>query len=193
MLHKPKYEIMGQYLGDYTKEVYGRQLIGKVTLSHKGIALALEELQDQSILKSHSLGNRKLYGLNFMNKEIKDILCITEIIKKILFFQKERKIAYLFNQDKRIVGIFGSYACGTDKKESDIDIFIVGEKKKDDYEKKSDVLGLQVSIKYFSEKEMKKLLLKKNNLWKEIVKNHILIFGAEQFISLLWGNYYGLS
>ena len=191
MIHNKYYNLLTLYCGDYAREIHGRAIIGKVPLSQKGIAIALEELKKENILKSRKTGNMKYFKLNLKNTALKDIIEITENIKKIRVFEKHRKLAYLFKEDKRIVGIFGSYAKGAEKKESDVDVFIVGKKKQDDYQQKGRMIDLDVSIKYFSGSEFKKLLKQKNTLCKEIVTNHILVFNKEEFIDFIWRYYYG--
>lgn len=193
MIHNKYYQIVKQFLGNYDREVYGRELVGKTGLSQKGIALALEELEKQSILKSQKRGTLRLYSLNKQFTGVKDVLVIAELVRKIKFMAKQRKLAYLFQSDDRIVGIFGSYAKGTEKADSDIDLFIIGKKHDDDYEQQSNSVGVEVSIKYFSEKEWERLLREKNSLSKEIISNHVLIFGAEQFVHSAWSDYYGFD
>jgi predicted nucleotidyltransferase len=193
MLHNKHFQIIEQLTGNYKQEIYGRELIGRVSMSQKGIALALKELEKQSILKSKKKGSMKFYSLNLSYPHIKDIIYITETMKKIKFLSKNRKIAHIFKDDSRIAGIFGSYAKKTHKPESDIDVFIVGKKQKQDYSKKGRAFDLNISIKYFTQREFKNLLNEKNNLLKEIVKNHILLFGIEEFINTVWRSYYGFN
>src|SRR3989338_1435755 len=150
MIHNKYFEILKQFLGDYTGEIYGRELVGRVSLSQKGIALALEELEAKSMLKSRKEGTLKHYGLNLEYSEIRDIIAMTEITRKILFLAQHRKLAYLFKRDERVIGIFGSYAKGIQKTGSDIDVFIIGKKIAEDYDKKGKKLDLDISIKYFS-------------------------------------------
>ena len=193
MIHNKYFEIVKQFLGDYSREIYGREMIGKAELSQKGIALALEELEKKFILKSRRQGTLKYYRLNLDYSEIKDILAVAEFIKKIEFFTKQRKIAHLFREDNRIVGVFGSYAKGSQKQSSDLDIFIIGKTKKKDYNMRGSALDLSISIKYFSKAEWAKLCKQKNNLCKEIINNHTIIFGVEIFMDLLWRHYYGFN
>ncbi len=193
MIHNKYYEILRQFIRDYSREIYGRQLIGKVNISQKAIALTLEELEKEGILKARKQGNIKYYSLNVEYSEIKDMLIVIEHLRKKEFLTKYRVLAHLFKEDKRIVGIFGSYAKDTQKEDSDIDMFIIGKKIPEDYEEKGKKFDLNVSIKYFSEKEWLQLVKTKNNLWKEIISNHVLIFGMEEFVKVIWKAYYGLN
>ena len=193
MLHNKIFAIIEQFLGDYTKQIYGRELVKKVQLSQKNIALTLLALEKEAILKSKSSSNRRYYALNLENTEIRDILLMTEIIKKINFLKQQRKIANIFKADDRVVGIFGSFASGTQRKDSDIDIFVIGRKIGQDYEKAGKIFDLLLSVKYFEENKFKKLLKEKNNLCKEMIKNHIIIFNGERFINIIWRNYYGFN
>ena len=118
---------------------------------------------------------------------------MAEITQKTNFLNKHQTIANLFKSDERIVGVFGSYAKGTQKKDSDIDLFIIGEKTSQDYATKAKVYDLNISIKYFSPKEFKDLLKKKNPLIREIIENHITLFNVERFIEYLWRDYYGFD
>lgn len=193
MLHNKHFQIIEQLTGNYEQEIYGRELIGKVSMSQKGIAIALKELEKQSIFKSKKRGSIKFYSLNLNYPHAKEIISITETMKKIEFLSKNRKIAHIFKDDSRIVGIFGSYAKKTHNLKSDIDVFIVGKKQKQDYNTKGKAFDLNISIKYFTQEEFKHLLNEKNNLLKEIVKNHIIVFGIEEFINIIQSSYYGFN
>jgi len=193
MVHNKTFEILKFFIEDYNNGIYGRSLIKKVSLSQKNIALTLNNLEKEGILKSNKQGNIKYFNLNLNSPKIKDIITSVEINKKINFLEKHKKIAEIFKEDNRIVGIFGSYAKGIERKDSDIDIFIIGEKQREDYDRKGKLFDINVSIKYFSEKEFKDLLVQKNNLCKEIIKNHIVIFNIEKFTDIGWRFYYGLN
>ena len=124
MLHIKHFDLIQHFLSDYTREIHGRALVGKVAQSQKTIALALQELEKEGILTSRKQGTLKLYRLNPKNTEIKDILIQAELLRKIVFLKKHRTLAHLFLKDTRTVGIFGSYASGAEKEKSDIDLFI---------------------------------------------------------------------
>ena len=189
-IQKKDVEVMQIYLQDFRREIYGRELTGKVLMSQKSVALTLERLEKEHLLKSKRRGNIRYYRLNEENLEVRDVLVIAEVVKKLEFLRQHRKIAHLLGEDSRVVGIFGSYATGTQKHDSDIDLFIIGGREKEDYDAKGKLFDLDISIKYFSEDQFK---IKKSSLCREIAKGHVLLFGAERFIALLWEGYYGLD
>lgn len=193
MLHSKYSELLRVFLGDYRRQIYGRELINSISLSPKGIANALKELEEAGILRSKKEGNVKFYSLNEKYPFLREILLQAEIASKLAFCSKHKKIAHILKEDDRIVGIFGSYARGTQKSDSDVDMFIIGEKKKNDYDSTGKPFDLQINIIYFSEKEFKNLLKEKNNLIKEILENHILIFGSENFVKIVMKEYYGFN
>ncbi|MFA5797370.1 MAG: nucleotidyltransferase domain-containing protein [Candidatus Woesearchaeota archaeon] len=194
ILHTKYFEILKEFCGDYTKQIHGRALVDKINFSQKGIALALQDLEKERILQSKDVGNLRLYSLNIQYLYLKDILAMIELHQKNIFLRKHLMFDYLFKQsDNRIVGIFGSYAKNNYTKHSDIDIFVVGKRGAIDYEALGKIVNLPVSVKYFSEKEWKDLLRRKNTLMREIVANHVLIFGAERFVNMTWCDFYGFD
>jgi len=192
MLHNKYYEILKFFSEDYNREIYGRELINKVKISQKNIALTLKELENKGILKSKKKGNLKFYSLNLKNPQLKSYLITSEIYNKESFLINHKKLAHIFNSDDRVVGVFGSYSKNKQKKYSDVDIFIVG-KKGEDYLKKGKIYDLNISVKFFTKNEFKKLLKEKNNLIKEIIENHVLIFNVEGFINFVWRDFYGFN
>lgn len=193
MLHNKYFALLEQFLGDYHRDIYGRGLVKKVTLSQKAISLTLDELEQEGILRSRKEGTLKHFHLNLENTALRDVLLLTETVRKITFLQKHRTLAHLFKDDTRIVGIFGSYARGEQRKESDIDVFVIGTRLPEDYDKKGEPFDVDISIKYFSRLAFQKLLREKHPLIKEIIATHIMLFGTEAFIRLLWRDYYGFS
>lgn len=192
MLHNKYYEILKVFLGDYNNEIYGRELINKIKISQKNIALTLKELENKSVLKSKKKGNLKFYSLNLKNLQLRSYLITSEIYNKEIFLTDHKKLAHIFKSDDRVVGVFGSYSKGKQKKDSDVDIFIIG-KDGENYQKKGKIYDLDINVKNFTENEFRKLLREKNNLIKEIVNNHILIFNIEKFINFIWSDFYGFD
>ena len=77
--------------------------------------------------------------------------------------------------------IFGSYAKGISNKESDLDIFVVGDYEKEETKKVSRNLGIEISIKCYPLKTFEKNV-NQDILIKEVLKNHIIFKNTELFI-----------
>lgn len=192
MLHNKHLEILSLFLGDYEITHHGRGIIGKVRQSPKTISNTLNEMEKEGILRSKTRGTSKNYSLNKDSLFIKEYLIIAEIMRKIDFLGIHKKIAHIFGRDERIVGIFGSYADGSYNKGSDLDIFIIGNVKRGtDHEKEASKFDIDASVKLFSKKEFFSMLRKRDNLAKEIIRNHVIIKNPESFINEVWRNYYG--
>jgi predicted nucleotidyltransferase len=192
MILNTDYAVIEFFLGDYNKRAYGREISRTCRMSQKSVANSLLRLEADGILRSEEKGRTKLYFLNAKNPFIKDILLSAEIKKKILFLQKHPKLQEIFRENSGITGIFGSYARGKERADSDIDIFAIGA----DYSsiaKNASVFGIKASVRKFSEKEWATLIKQKNTLASEIISAHIIISGAEKFVNLAWADFYGFD
>lgn len=185
MIHNKYFEVMKQFLKGYNKEIYGRELVGKVKISQKNIALTLNELENEGILSSKIKGNLRHYSFNKQNPLIKYYLILFEIQKSIDFLGKNPKINQIFEKFDRndiIICIFGSYAKDIQKKDSDLDLFIAGKLDEKEIKKIGETYKIDLSVKGGSYLDFVDLLKKNNPLMNEILENHILISGYEKFI-----------
>ena len=114
-------------------------------------------LKKNSITKNYVL-NAEHYKLNKLFKRYPEMLVLVEEIQ-----QKTPSLMAL---------IFGSYAKGRAKKESDIDIYI--ETKDQKLQKDLESLHSKLNVKIG-------LFDLKSNLIKEIIKNHVILKGYEEF------------
>ena len=184
MIHNKYYEIMKQFLGDYNKEIYGRGLIKKVNISPKNIALTLDELEKAGILSFKTKGNMKYFSLNKSNPLCEKYILLIEIEHSIEFLKKNSRINFILEKigKNQIICIFGSYAKGIQKKDSDLDLFVVGNFNEKEIKKIGKSYNLDISIKQCSKSGFISLLKEKDLLILEILENHVLISGYEEFI-----------
>lgn len=188
ILHKKYFEILKQFSEGYSIELHGRGLLEKVPLSPKGIAIALNELENEGILFSKTAGNIKFYSINFRKSETKKIMLIIEVQKAINFLNKNPSIRYAIKDSKEMAVVFGSYAKQTQGKKSDIDILIIGNK--DKYiENNAKTVNIPVSVKYFTKNQWQNILRQKNSLSQEIIQGHIILNNAEEFLDMVWDAY----
>jgi len=182
---------MKEFIKGYDKTIYGRELIGKVSLSQKNIALTLIELEKEGVLKSIERGNRRYYSINFLNPIINEWILSFENLRKIEFLIKNKKLIDLFKKMKgEIVCVFGSYSKEMNRKDSDLDLFVVGNVDSLEVKKMGEESGIDIQLFNVSSKDFLKLTKEKSELFKEILNNHVLINGEKTFVTevIKWMN-----
>ena len=183
MLHNKYFDIMKEFHKGYSRKIYGRELVGKVPLSQKNIALTLVELEKEGILKSINSGNRRYYELNFSNPLLIQNVFIFEKINELIFLERNKKLIDFFNDfDVKIACVFGSYAKGNNKKSSDLDLFLVGKVDSLKIKKLGIEYCLDVQVFNVSFSDFVKMIKDKKELLSEILENHILIKGGDLFL-----------
>ncbi len=192
-MHNKELEILKLFLGGYNKRIYGRQIVGKVPISQRWIAATLEKMETNDILLSKIEGKQKYYSLNLQSPVMKSFLLEAEIENSKNFLQKNPKINLALKEiGGKIICIFGSYARGAEKKTSDIDLFVVdGSRAR--IKKVALKYDLDISEKIYSEKQFISALKEKSPMISEIVSNHIIIKGFEDFVSKIWSDFYGIK
>jgi predicted nucleotidyltransferase len=183
MLHNKYYNVMKEFLKGYSREIYGRELIGKVNSSAKNIALTLKELEDKGILKCSASGNRKHYSLNFSNPLLIEQIINFENLRKIEFLEKNKKLIDLLRSiEAEIVCVFGSFAKERNRKDSDLDLFIVGKVNTLEIKKLGKNYGINVQVFNVSFKNFSDYAKERKELFMEVLQNHVLFKGQYSFV-----------
>jgi DNA-binding transcriptional ArsR family regulator len=177
-------QILREFSGDYNKRIYGRQISRKLKMNQKTVSNILAKLEKEDIIKFSQEGKNKYYFLNKFNLHLKEVLKLIEIQNKIEFVEKNSKLKDLFDKlEQRTKGmliIFGSYANYSNSKNSDLDIFIIG--KISDKSDLEELYGIKINIIVSEEGKFNK----QENIIQEVIKNHVVLKGVEQFIDLIW-------
>jgi predicted nucleotidyltransferase len=184
LLNENAFKVLAEFCSDYSKRIYGGQVAKKLKMNQKTVANVLNALEKQNIIKYSTEGKNKYYFLNKLNPQISDTLKILELGRKNNFVAKYSKFRELFialeKKASGILIIFGSYANFTSNEKSDLDILILGKigEVKDLEEK----YGLKINIV----RSNKDKFNKEDVFIKEVIKNHIILKGVEEFIDLTW-------
>ena len=184
-----KVDIIQQYVNDYGKRYYLRELASSLDKSHQTIKPHVETLVKDDVLIKKKRGKIIEYRLNFTNNKIYDYLIIAEKRKLIERLEKDTMIKILFDRlapffIKNTFIIFGSSADKT-RKGSDIDILIIGKSSR------------KKVIRDFEEVYNKKIHMIETNhieqltptFVKEIYKNHLIFNNTEQVIRFFGDRY----
>lgn len=180
---KLRAKLLAFYFSQPGAELYLSELARAIKSDPMNLSRELGKLEKDNIFISRMSGKQKYYKLNknylFYN-ELKNIVAKTVGVEKSLaeILKGERAIKFCF--------IYGSYAVGADKADSDIDLFIIGEAQAVDsvadkisgLEKK---IGREINYRFFSEADFRKAVAEKNSFILNIIKNkNIFLIGHEK-------------
>jgi len=180
------------------------ELATKTNISYSYVHRQVEELKDKEILIIEQRSNRKYCRPNYKNSEVKT--SFVKISNKIAedFLKKKDKIFFVVEKllselskktDFNLLSVvlFGSLAKRSDFKKSDIDLFILVPSKKK-YDEIIDMecvalsksFGVEINPLVSEPTNLLSMLKdKEHNVAKEILKNKVILFGAEKFWELI--------
>lgn len=161
-------------------EIHLRELSKEIKVPHSTLARRLAFLRDKLVI------DYKVEGKNYIYFFKKNMIALKAAInaenyKFIKIVTKYKLMLPVFEQVVNASGcsliiLFGSYAKGIPKGESDIDIYVETEDKKIKEKVENLYHKLSVKIGIFNKEDL---------LIKEIIKNHVIIKGAEIYYEKL--------
>ncbi len=153
-----------------------REIARTLNESHSTILRKINELLKENVLDYKKEGKNKIFFIKD-NLKAKNYIYSAEIHKLNNILKRHPELSIILEDIKKnflkgMIILFGSYAKGIPKKESDIDIYL----ETNDNNIKNSVkdINSKLSIK-IGKFDTKSLLI------KEIIKNHIIIRGLEDF------------
>lgn len=172
--------MLQRFTSDTDEKITASQIAKMHSFNQKSVSLFMKELEEQSILRSEIQGKNKLYSLNKENKEpVIQFLCALEHLRTLFFYQSHPNIKVILQKAlphiHGIAAVFGSYAKGTQKDSSDIDLYIAGKYGQDRILEISNTYSSEINIKHQKS-------FREDTLTREVKKNHIVLKNTEQFI-----------
>ena len=158
------------------KENHIRGIAKNLKTNHTGIIRIVNELARENVLDYEQKGRNKVYFLK-KTSESRAFVFMTENYKLVSLLKKDvilRNVIDKIQKEKKIklAVLFGSYAKGLASQESDIDVYIETGNMK--LKKSLEMINSKLSIK-IGVFDLKSLLI------KEIIKNHVILKGVEEF------------
>ena len=153
-----------------------RGIAKKLDESHSTILRKLNNLQKENVIDSRKEGKNKIFYLK-KNLISHSYILKTELHKLVKLLRKHPELSVIFEEilqksDEKLIILFGSYAKGLEKKDSDIDIYI--ETKSRNVKKVIEDIYSKINVKIGT-------FDTKSPLIKEIIKEHIILRGIEVF------------
>ena len=153
-----------------------RGIAKKLNESHSTILRKLNSLKKENVLDSRTEGRNKIFFLK-KNLVSRTYILQTELHKLAKLLRRSPELSIIFEDilkktEEKLIVLFGSHAKGLAKKDSDIDIYIETKDRKTKSTVEDMHSKINVKIGIFDTK---------SPLIKEIIKDHVIIRGAEIF------------
>lgn len=170
---------------DYNMEIVEELLRGEnhvrgiaksLNTNHMNVSRKIQKLSKENVVDFKTEGKNKTYYLK-KTSEARAFVLMSEnykLLKILKEYPTLRSIIERIQKEDRIklAILFGSFSKGLAKQDSDIDIYIETENKKVKTDMESIDHRLSIKIGKFD---------KENLLIKEIIKNHIILKGIEEY------------
>jgi len=187
-------KILSLFRSDYRRSSHVREIARETGVDVKSIQIQLRRLERKRILSSSIKGRNKEYSLTFSNLLTKYYLTLAETFTSITYLEENFLIKKIMSElEIGIEGtiiLFGSFAKARPMKESDVDLFIVTEQlSKAHIDATREVEGLTgrtISVKSASETEFLKGFARGDPLLREVVSDHIILKGIDNFVDMMW-------
>ena len=173
------------YLAKKNEEFTLLELSKLINTPYTSLYRTIKDMND--IIEINVKGKSKLVKIKW-NEITKAYLIIASFEEKKEFIKKHQIIKRIEEKSKDITLIFGSYAKGMERKNSDIDIIVINKKgeKNIQFSDLELIYDIKINPLFFSEKEFLLMLKdKEENVGKQALKNHILLLGFSDFWRLV--------
>jgi len=187
--------ILGLYASDYKKSSHLREIARETKVDVKAVQLQLKRLGKRNILSSIMKGRNKEYYLNLSNSTSKYYMILAETFASLSYLGKnfliKKVIDEIGNHIEGTIILFGSFAKGQTNERSDIDLFVVTQKKIDRsiFTKAGNLIDRETSVKSSTKRQFLKGLENGDPLVREVVSNHIVLKGIDEFCDTMWRYY----
>ena len=176
---KTRVKILTLFLMNPDTELFIREISRRIDENINAVRRELSNLENIGLLISKNKGNMKYYTINkdfSIYPELKSIILKTEGVSKVI----KDDLINLGNME--LAFIYGSFASGEDTKDSDLDIFLVGDIKEDplikELSKLEETLSREINYVLFSKEELDKRIKEKDPFISNVLSGpKIIILG----------------
>jgi predicted nucleotidyltransferase len=176
---KTRVKILTLFLMNPDTELFIREISRRIDENVNAVRRELSNLENIDLLKSKNKGNMKYYTINkyfSIYPELKSIILKTEGVTKVI----KNDLINLGNIE--LAFIYGSFASGEDTRDSDLDIFLVGNINEDqlikELSKLEETLSREINYVLFGKEELDKRIKEKDPFISNVLSGpKIIILG----------------
>ncbi len=183
-------EILVPFCSDYSAKLTASDISRSTKISQQTASRVLNKLAEFNLVRYNVAGKNKEFYLELDNPNSELLLGIAEHKRTLDFILNCKKQGIIINKILRFcegIILFGSYASGRYKKNSDLDLVVLGKSSKKEIDALRELSPMDINIYYFGFEEFKSLSKKKEPLFLEICKNHILFGDFFKVVKLFSG------
>lgn len=189
-------DVMTPFLRNLNASHHGSGIARKSKLNQKTVANTLNSLEEEGFLRSRIVGKNKEFKLCFDDREkTMRFLLSLENARSARFLDENPRIKEFIAKTRPhfrgILVVFGSYAKETQKKDSDLDVLSVGEYDAKQVREVAELYGIHSSIKNMKSKDFIQALREKDLFINEVVSDHMITHGIENYLENVAREYYG--
>ncbi len=191
---KWKLKILSLYRNDYLNSFHAREMAKLLKTSHVTLLPHLRGLEKDRVLLAKTVGKNRTYSLNLANIAAKEHIILAEKAEVLDFMERVFIIKKFYSDIAGLnlpgcLAVFGSYAKGYFTKESDIDLFYLGDITENQalvVEKVAEPYNRRISLKKATIRNFEEGIRKRDPLIREIMKNHYILQNPDMFVNALW-------
>jgi len=184
--------ILGLYRCDYRQSLHLREVARETGVDVKAVQLQLKRLEKINVLSSAARGRSKDYSLNLNDPLTMYYMVLAEAFATTEYLAKNFVIKKIASETgDRVDGamiLFGSFARGEGTEGSPIDLLIItgGTVDSNIFAETGGLISREIRVKSMDKAWFLKGLGIGDPLITEVVSNHILLKGIDEFCSLMW-------
>jgi predicted nucleotidyltransferase len=187
ILDNNRVKVLSEFMPDYSSGITASSIAKKLKMNQKTVSNILNEFEKTFHLKSSMHGRNKFFYINLYDKQETSLfIMMIELQRTEKFIKKDnllnKVLTELMKDTEDIIVAFGSMVSGYNNKNSDLDIFFVGEKFPEKVKETAKIYNIKLDIKHYSRKNFEDSLKKTDFLVEEVIKNHIILTGHERFV-----------
>ena len=176
-----------------------RQLSTETKIPYMTLNRIVKKLEKRDLITTKNVGNSIVCSLNKSNIITKQHIILASesfssyLLEKKPLIKKIQKIIEEKKPSETSTVLFGSYALGKEQKYSDIDLVFVSNFKRkikkilNEFKTIERIHDIEINFMIFTEMQFKEMLKsKEENVGKQILNNHIVLYNPELFWNLVY-------
>ena len=187
MLNETELKVLSSFFPE-GNEITLKMIIERTRLSYEPVYRTVKQLTYKKLVSVKKFGKISVYKIDFKKEEVKLAFFFYAKRKLKDFSEKHgtifRALSKLNEENVDFLAVFGSYAKGIERKNSDIDVLCVGSNKKD-IERKVRGLRYETNLEFapvvILKSEFVKIKEENEVFWNDLIRFGIIFKGYELF------------